>query len=373
MSIEGLLIGGATVVAAFLIASGKLKTTRNVAFFALFIFVALMRLNGLDQDFNRYYLIMQVGPENEISYWRTEFVFWKGIQFLYGVLHDSLLVVLVIDAIWIYALTFSIFSIFSERDGATALSILVLSFCFFFLYQNIYRQLLSTVFFITAYSIRKKSWIKSDLIFVFALLNHNAIVVFYPILLAVKFFHFGQNIRNIVFYGTTIIGLTAIIYVKHNHGAGRTGMESFADMSWAYIFVVTMITMYFLIIARFQIKDLICYSPTAAAGLLILLLLQTQGFESSIIERLGMTLICCLIIDLLKYPPTWYISVKHFQVLLLIGLAMPIFLSPNSRFFFNSDSRLKSSLASHESNLITTNSAQAPVFPSRKKNENTDQ
>jgi len=339
MTTETVFFFSALILSIYTAVAKPTKPQKNWLVFIFFlIFITIIRSLGADEDIHRYYEIMQTGVADQVTYWHSEFIFWYSLVKLYEITGSHIVTFLILDTIWIYILLKSVDRLDTEYKLYCAL-LLFLSFPYFFFYQNVYRQIFATSLFLYAYSIRDRGLLKSDALMLLAFFMHNMIILLYPILLARKclFVNDDEQKKRLFILATLCVILALAIMVATLHGLLRDGMSTGYDLSKAYIALFICASIYFKYLTSNSKPSLFQISPTAIYAIILLTGLKFLGFESSIIERVGLSLTAVLIIDLaLTLPQQKIASPKIYRVALLLFFCSPVYLFPSSRAMLDS-------------------------------------
>jgi len=141
-------------------------------------------------DIDGYIVNMKRDEILSYSYYFREPIFWFGIRFLYDLVGDGALVFVILDTM-VFLLIYISFSIcrksFYPSVDSTNLNYLFFAALLFFPYvmgmHNIYRQLIATFIFLAALGmVGQSKIIRGYLISLIAVLIHNPIGIFLPVL-----------------------------------------------------------------------------------------------------------------------------------------------------------------------------------------------
>ena len=297
----------------------------------LFLFMIVVRNSGFDTDISTYAREMK-SSSNTLYYFR-EFMFWYPLRFLYFIFQDPKIVFLIIDAIWIFILfrtTIQMSNLKKDKFSGGLLIVLASSFPFFFGYENIYRQLLATVFVLYSYSLLNSRYKTSILLFVIAIFIHNTVLILLPIFYVNKLLNFKIKFRVFI---ALFISIT-IVFLLGYASQFKSGRSTGIDMSVVYLMMFYFIFFIYLIKFKFKIFDLFKKTPSLIIIIILMLGLNKLKYDM-ISERLGMMFLVFLLFDLYRYSHTieHYGNRVMFRLVLLFVFSLPVLIFSSSRMF----------------------------------------
>jgi hypothetical protein len=144
-------------------------------------------------------------PSGYISYYLREPVFWFGIQFLYNVIGNPGLVMVVMD-IFIFFIFYKSIVLFQNyfSKHINFHNVKYLYFGAFIIYpyivgmHNHYRQIMAVTIAMYAIGLTKKKTLKSILVFLISMLIHNSTILLLPILFLLGNRNFSSNFIKIL-------------------------------------------------------------------------------------------------------------------------------------------------------------------------------
>ena len=170
----------------------------------LFLFMIIVRHSGFDTDIAQYINLLkqlQISEIHQTLYYFKEFMFWYPLSLLYLIFKDPKTAFIILDAVWIFILFRTAKQNVNSKNNRFSVGLLVVlssSFPFFLGYENVYRQLLATVFALYSYSLLNFRYRKSILFFVLAIFMHNSALILLPLFLVKKLLKFKIKFRVII-------------------------------------------------------------------------------------------------------------------------------------------------------------------------------
>ena len=297
----------------------------------LFLFMIVVRNSGFDVDIAAYVSLMKSSINT--LYIRKEFMFWYPLRLLYFIFQDPKIVFLIMDAIWIFILfrtAIQNVNLQKDRFSVGLLVVLSSSFPFFFGYENIYRQLLATVFALYSYSLINSRYKTSILLFVIAIFMHNTVLILLPLFFVNKLLKFKIKFRVFI----ALVLSIAIIFLLNYLSQFKSFISIGLDMSIFYLILFIIIIMIYLIKFKFKIFDLFRKTPSLIIIMTLMLGVYLLQYET-ISERLGMMFLVFLLFDLYRYSHT----IEHygyrvmFRLVLLFVFSLPVLVFSSSLMF----------------------------------------
>ena len=299
---------------------------------SLFLFMIVVRSSGFDTDIATY--VREMKSTGNTLYYLREFMFWYPLRFLYSIFQDPKLVLLCMDAIWIFILfrtTVQTSDLKKDRFSVGLIIILSSSFPFFFGYENIYRQLFATVFALYSYSLLNSSYKSSILLFVIAIFMHNTVLILLPLFYVNKLLNFKIKFRVFISLFLSIFIVFLLGYVSQFKSGRSTGI----DMSILYLLMFSFVFFLYLVKFKFKIFDLFRKTPSLIIITILMFGLNKLKYDM-ISERLGMMFLVFLLFDLYRYSHT----IEHygyrvmFRLVLLFAFSVPVLVFSSSKMFF---------------------------------------
>jgi len=199
-------------------------------------------------DIDGYIANMQREEILSFSYYLREPIFWFGIRFLYDLLGDGIIVFIFLD-ILVFLLIYTSFSIckksFYPSLDSSNLYYLFFAALLFFPYvmgmHNIYRQLMATfVFLIGLGLVGQSRIIKGYLISLIAVLIHNPVGIFLPVLVMSMRNKFFKYFSIILLAGILII-FQSLLQIESSYLYRESSISIGRNIAYLYLISLTII------------------------------------------------------------------------------------------------------------------------------------
>lgn len=202
-------------------------------------FILFLRFGGFQGDFQVYF--KEFRSEWHSIYYLKEPLFWVFSKFIFSVVKNELLVILLYDFIFVSFLIISV----KKVTKISFFFILLGSFPILFGLENIYRQVLGLPFiFIFIYHCTNRQYIKSFWYLLIATLFHNVYLIFFPFLL----FYFlklnlSYSLRFLLFILSYlfIFNLFNIIGFSPGFVGKSTAQNTGLDLKYLYLLVLIIV------------------------------------------------------------------------------------------------------------------------------------
>jgi hypothetical protein len=329
-----------TYILLIFIASFAVFTNKNNIIKFLYIplyvvFLVIIRNSGFDTDIQAYSEYMHYFS----FYMIREFVFYGIMYQLYNLLENEILTFLIVDIIFFILLLINIKQLNSDKVNSSfiLLSLVTLSFPFIMGIENIYRQLLASLLVLFAYNIRKKNEFYSNAFFLISLFFHNSMILFFPLLVLVKFFTLNLKSRlfiTLLFLIIEIIFITGLL--QGIITGGKSNVSTGLNLSYFYYLLFLTSSVFFIFKFNYKLRRYLILFPSALFAIFILFpLVFLSNGDSSAAERVGMTTIIIFIVELYNYSLTIKNKEKAnlFRLLILLTFSLPTLVFSSARNF----------------------------------------
>lgn len=299
------------------------------------VFILIIRNSGFDTDIEAYSNYMQ----HFSIYMVKEIAFYGMITQLYQLVENETLVFIIVDILFLLFLILNVKTIknYDKRASVIFIPLLTLSFPFIMGIENIYRQFLGTIILLLSYSIRKKSEIKSNLLFFLSIFFHNSLILFLPLLILVKCFNF--SFKNRLLIATTVLIILIVLLTSILQGiiaGGKSNVSTGLNLSYFYYALFLSASIFFIMKFQYKLNIYISKFPSIYYSLFVLFpLVFLTNNGSSAAERIGMSVIMIFILELYMYSLTIQSKMKanSFRLLVLLTFSMPTVIFSSSRNF----------------------------------------
>lgn len=241
-----------------------------------FCLALTVRDAGFDADIRQYALAMHTDGYG--FYFLREPIVWLGMRYLYDVLNSEVAVLLTFDLIGL-AIAYAAFA--KLKAPWYALFGFLCFFPFVLGMQNIYRQWLSALFLLLAYSVaRSGSWWRY-LFAIVASLTHNVAFLFWPLLFSSSR---TRSARAFFWIGILLVPVAIEIGLETKSSAA-TG----ANLAWAYLglLVLLLVAHYAMRLLPLRTRSVVPDSRLLLASLIIVGA-GVGSLSSASAERVGM-------------------------------------------------------------------------------------
>lgn len=297
--------------------------------FSIFFSLSLIVRENLLGDIGTYARAMD-NPEYKIHaseiYYLKEPIVWFGQRFLYSIFQNPKLVFISTDISMGLILYFTLRNLKVPQYIYFAILIF---FPFITGMQNIYRQWVSNIFFLYSFSLTWDSKInpKAFFSYILSILSHNVSSIFFPI-----FFIQKKRIYDNIFWIFTLFMSILGLYI----GADiNTPIESGADLSMAYIFLIFSFCLFLIILDNNIIKKLKFKEYKLIISLFAISIFSFIFIGSVATERISMFSLLIIYPTLSKIIEE-RIKQKFFLRISYMILGMvPIIIFPSTRIILN--------------------------------------
>ena len=296
-----------------------LTSSRRISFFMFIIFILILSITiryEVQGDILAAY-VPAMSHTNMSTYILKEAFFWLSLRFIYDLLQDPYLVLIIIDLLLASLIFYSFHKI-------KVPSYAFFSFFTFFptilFMQNVLRQWVATVIFIFAIGFLT-SHSKKIFAFIISIFSHNSAIVALPLIYAQK------NSARSLLYSLIIFLITLIPVYFLNTKSGTEHGFNFAPI---YVLLFIILLLLYVFENRFKLSF-----QSAWLKILILSIFISLTYflllKSSASERISMMLFLLLypfiVVQMDRYTPRFVLRL----VIIWIGF-LPIFLSEASKF-----------------------------------------
>ena len=258
-------------------------------------------------------------------YYIREPVVWLGQRYLYAIIKNSQLVFIIYDVIGGLFLYRALRNL--NVPNYVFYSIIVF-FPFILGMQNVYRQWLSVIIFLYAFSLNytNSTKAKSLLFYIISVLTHNAVAIFLPLL----FLHKKYNNYKLLWLISLVVSLLGIYFGAETKSISNKGL----DLGLAYLIVISFCLVMLIYATHGKINSSNVYSYLYFLSLIIILLFSISYLSIIAGERIA------LFSYMLMYPVLALIIEKNFNQVIFLRILfvnlgfLPIFFFPTSQFLF---------------------------------------
>lgn len=249
-----------------------------------FILVLLVR-SEFDFDINTYAKTM---PSSSFSlYYIREPVVWFGQRYLFRLMQDAFLVFVAFDML----VGFILYKSLRKFDVPQYAYFSILIFFPFVLgMQNVYRQWVSSVFFLYSFSF---VWggtgkVRSYVAFALAVLSHNVAALFMPLLFVTR----RKVLGKLLWFCSFLVSFVGIIFGSDSKSSAETG----ANLTMVYILLLLFFVFLLPLLDRGFIRKIRGLNYKVLIGVSVVAIFSSLVLSSSAAERVAMF---CLMIS---YP-----------------------------------------------------------------------
>lgn len=209
----------------------------------IFVSLSLVVRMEYDADLVTYEAAMSLNLQS-IYYWREPLV-WIGQRYLFRLTESSYFTFFIYDI----AAGLSVFLALRKLGAPQYFYFSILLFFPFILgMQNIYRQWISSIFFLLAfsYSVSGESRVKTIFFFLLAFASHNLAAVFLPIL----FLRTATMAGKFGWLFLLMISVLGVYYASDTKSSANTG----ADLSLVYLFLILLLPVVYAVLDRGRVN-----------------------------------------------------------------------------------------------------------------------
>lgn len=260
------------------------KISYFFAFLMFFLFSVVARFSVVKIDMLTYTETMQYDFSSYVNlYYLREPVYWLLSKYLYDLIGDTRVVLVLIDVIFFTIILIA----FYKKNIQTYF--IFLFFCFFVSilgFQNVYRQYLATIFIVLTLFLVDVKFMKKSFLILFATLIHNVSILFFPLIFI------NEKKRNYVklfFFGGGVFSFTYLL-------SGSKSNSDTGDVPpFIYLIFMSILFLFHIVInkMKFRGKDLVYFYFYLYS--LALMFLCSFLLGSAQLKRVGMI---CLILSL---------------------------------------------------------------------------
>ncbi|OHV12052.1 EpsG family protein [Kushneria phosphatilytica] len=216
------------------------------------VFLWIVRMAGLDTDMNTYAAALHYDYVFNLNnvYFIREFLYWSGASYIYQWVQDEQLTFWVIDLIWLALLHIALGRSHSNISiPLYAIPFMVIFFPSLMGYENIYRQLIASMFIIYAF-FGTRSVYSAAFFGVLALFIHNASIVYAPLIYiysATRNFSIPRvKVSQKIIFGVVYLFEVGGVYYASLGDSALSKSSSSTGLSLSFAYGLLFVAMFFL-------------------------------------------------------------------------------------------------------------------------------
>jgi len=329
MSLEFFFYSVLLVLGAIIQFKNSIQMTKKIYIPIVLLFFIIVRFNNFDVDFVVYAQYMH----GFSIFMYREVAFYFLLTQLYSLVQNEIFTFIIFDFILFYFILKIVKNI-PNNKSILFIPILMTSFPFIMGLENVYRQYGAVIFFLYSYTIRVKSEIKSNMLFMVSILFHNSLLFFLPILIIKKFFFFNLKLRIII--STLLsIAIVIILYMMLNESFSnlKSNYSTGLNLVIVYYSLFLFILFFFLIKFKFKLIKIIKQFPSMFVASITLFPFVLWSESDTAAERLGMIFISILMLELFNYSLDIkdLNKAKFFRLLIFLFFSIPTLVFTSAR------------------------------------------
>ncbi|RKR06051.1 EpsG-like putative glucosyltransferase [Kushneria sinocarnis] len=230
----------------------KKKYLVVLSFIMSSVLLWLVRMAGLDYDMNTYAsaLHYEYVFSLENMYFIREFLYWSGASYIFQWVQDEQLTFWTIDLIWLALLHIALGRTHNNINMPLyAIPFMVIFFPSLMGYENIYRQLIASMFVIYAF-FGTRSVYGAAVVGILALFIHNASIVYAPLIYiysATKNFSIPKvRVSHKLIFGLVYLMEIGGVYYASLGDSALSKSSSSTGLSLSFAYGILFIAMFFL-------------------------------------------------------------------------------------------------------------------------------